>query len=106
MKYQFIQEQEGISVRLLCSTMQVSPSAYYAWLNSPSKLITAEELHLYRRAKKLFEDSRESLGSRELSKKLKQEGLDSGRYKTRTIMRKLKLQVKQRIAYKVTTKQA
>jgi hypothetical protein len=34
--------------------MQVSPSAYYAWLKRPAKLITGEELHLHRRAKALF----------------------------------------------------
>jgi putative transposase len=43
--------------------MQVSPSAYYAWLKRPAKLITGEELHLHRRAKALFIESRESLGS-------------------------------------------
>ena len=104
MKYHFINQQEGIPVRLLCRTMNVSSSAYYAWLKRPVKVITAEELHLHRRAKQLFKDSRESLGSRELSKKLKQEGLDCGRYKTGNIMKKLNLKVKQRVAFKVTTK--
>jgi len=103
-KYHFINQQEGIPVRLLCKTMNVSSSAYYAWLKRPPKIITAEELHLYRRAKQLFKDSRDSLGSRELSKKLKQEGIDCGRDKTRNIMKKLNLEVKQRIAFKVTTK--
>ena len=104
MKYHFINQQEGIPVRLLCRTMNVSSSAYYAWLKRPVKVITAEELHLHRRAKQLFKDSRDSLGSRELSKKLKQEGLDCGRYKTGNIMKKLNLKVKQRVAFKVTTK--
>ena len=67
-------------------------------------MITAEELHLYRRAKELFKASRQSLGSRELSKKLREEGLQIGRFRTRSIMRKLGLQVQQRVAYKVTTK--
>ena len=40
---------------------------------SPAKLITAEELHLYRRAKALFKLSRESLGYRELCKKLRKD---------------------------------
>jgi putative transposase len=84
--------------------MQVSTSAYYSWLKRPGKLITAQELHLYRRAKVLFKKSRNSLGSRELSKKLNQEGFNAGRYKTRSIMNKLNLKVKQRLAYKVTTK--
>ena len=84
--------------------MKVSRSSYYAWLARPAKLITAEELHLYRRAKALFKRSRESLGYRELCKNLRKEGFKITRYKTRKLMVKLNLVVKQRVAYKVTTK--
>ena len=44
-------------------------------------MITAEDLHVYRRAKDLFKASRESLGSRELSKKLCEEGLEISRFR-------------------------
>jgi putative transposase len=54
--------------------------------------------------KALFKQSRDSLGSREMKKKLREEGFTIGRYKVRKLMKKLKLKVKQRIAYKVTTK--
>ncbi len=84
--------------------MRVSSSAYYSWCKRPAKVISADTLHLYRRVKELFRASRESLGSRELAKKLREDGFRIGRYRTRTLMRKLKLQVKQRTAYKVTTK--
>jgi putative transposase len=104
-KYHFIQQQsEGRFVNQLCRVMQVSPSSYYAWLKRPATLTTADELHLYRRAKALFIESRESLGSRELMKKLRDEGFQIGRYKTRSLMRQLNLVVKQRVAYKVTTR--
>lgn len=83
--------------------MQVSKSAYYEWLKRPGELISAETLSLYRRMKKLFSDSRESLGSREMTKKLRKEGFNIGRYRVRKLMKKLKLVVRQRIAYKVTT---
>jgi len=39
-----------------------------------------------------------------LSKNLRLAGFNAGRYRTRSIMRQLKLQVKQRQAYKVMTK--
>jgi putative transposase len=78
--------------------MQVGKSAYYDWSQRPAKVISAETLHLYRQAKALFIGSRESLGSRELVKKLRKEGIVIGRYRMRTVMRKLKLKVKQRIA--------
>jgi putative transposase len=83
--------------------MQVSPSAYYDWKQRPARLISPEELNLYRRAKWLFQASRNSLGSRELCKKLRAEGFEVGREKTRRLMHKLGLKVKQRQAYRVTT---
>lgn len=84
--------------------MQVGKSAFYAWKVRPHTLITAVDLALYRRAKELFKASRSSLGSRELAKKLRKEGFKIGRDKTRRLMKTLNLVVKQRIAYKVTTK--
>jgi putative transposase len=61
-------------------------------------------LYLYRRAKDFFHASRDSLGSRELAKKLRGEGFIISRERTRNLMQKLNLVVKQRVAYKVTTK--
>lgn len=84
--------------------MRVSRSAFYAWKARSATVITAEKLHLYRRAKVLFAASRESLGSRELAKKLRVEGFVITRYRVIKVMQKLKLVVKQRVAYKVTTK--
>ena len=84
--------------------MQVNRSAYYAWLKRPSKVISEAELNLYGRSKALFHESRQSLGSRQLMKQLRKEGFKIGRYKVRSLMKKLNLRVKQRVAYKVTTK--
>lgn len=89
---------------VLSRVMQVSTSAYYAWQKRPGQLISADILHLHRRMKVLFEQSRESLGNREMMKKLREEGIEIGRYKVRNLMKKLNLKVTQRIAYKVTTK--
>jgi len=82
----------------------VSRSAFYDWLERPAKIISEEELNMYRTARQLFKRSRRSLGSRQLCKNLKLAGFKIGRHRTRSIMRKLKLVVKQRQAYKVTTK--
>ncbi len=84
--------------------MQVSTSAYYAWRKRPGQLISADVLHLHRRMKALFKQSRNSLGSRQMMKKLREEGVSIGRYKVRKLMKKLNLKVTQRIAFKVTTK--
>lgn len=84
--------------------MNVSRSAYYAWLKRPAKLITAEQLDLYRRAKVIFKESRNSLGYRELRKRLCKEGFDVSDYGVQKLMATLGLVVTQRVAYKVTTK--
>lgn len=84
--------------------MGVSRSAYYEWLIRPARIIPEEELRLYRRMKALFKASRQSLGSREMSNKLREEGFKIGRYRVRRLMKKLGLRVMQRVAYKVTTK--
>ncbi|MCW2254869.1 hypothetical protein M2263_004601 [Providencia alcalifaciens] len=60
--------------------MKISRSAYYAWLKRPAKLITAEQLSLYRRAKAIFEQSRNSLGYRTLRKRLCKEGFSVSAY--------------------------
>jgi putative transposase len=91
-------------VRLLCRVMKLSKSAFYAWKARPAQLITEQELQLYRRTKALFNASRQSLGSREMAKKLRTESFNVTRYKTMKVMAKLKLQAKQRVAYKITTK--
>ena len=84
--------------------MHVSHSAYYAWLKRPAALISADELHLYRRIKQLFADSRGSLGSRGMLKKLRKEGVKIGRHRVRQLMKRLGLKVIQRQAYKATTR--
>jgi len=88
----------------MCHVMGVNSSAYYAWVKHPGQLISAATLHLHRRAKMLFNDSRQSLGSRELMKKLRKEGFQVGRCKVRRLMKTLGLIVTQRLAYRVTTK--
>ena len=83
--------------------MKVSTSAFYAWIKRPAHIISANERHLSRRMKPLFEKRRESLGSREMMKKLREEGVQIGRYRVRKRMSKLGLVVTQSVAYKATT---
>src|SRR5690554_3581475 len=91
-------------VTVLCQVMGVSRSAFYGWKQRPGKLIPAQELKMRRRMKKLFELSRESLGNREMMNKLRGEGYKIGRYRVRKLMKQMELVVRQRVAYKVTTK--
>ena len=84
--------------------MKVSRSAYYAWLKRPAKVITVEQLNLYRKAKYFFKKSRNSLGYRELRKKLRNEGFSVSDYGVQKLMATRGLVVTQRVEYKVTTK--
>ena len=59
---------------------------------------------MYRRAKVIFEQSRSSLGYRELKKRLCKEGFKVSEYGVKKLMAKLGLIVTRRVAYKVTTK--
>lgn len=78
--------------------MQVSHAAYSAWCKRPGLLITADELHLYRRMKHLFTDGRDSLGSRGMVKRLRKEGFKIGRYRVCKLMTRLDLKVVQQRA--------
>jgi transposase InsO family protein len=103
-KYGFIRDHAiDYPVKLLCRMLNVQRSAYYDWRDRPGKVITPEELSLRRRMKQLFAASRDSLGSRMMMKNLREEGFEIGRDKTRRLMKALKLKVKQKRKYKVTT---
>jgi len=84
--------------------MGVKRSTYYDWCGRPVSLIHPDDFYLETRIKELFKASRNSLGSREMMKKLREEGIPIGRYKVMKLMGKLGLEVQQRVAYKVTTK--
>ena len=104
MKYGFIRAHaERWPVVHLCRLLKVQRSAYYDWRDQPGKVIPAQELALRRRMKELFAASRESLGSRTLMKNLRKEGFEIGRDRTRRLMKRLNLKVKQKRRYKITT---
>lgn len=104
MKYCFIQdEQATYPVTLLCRVMQVSTSTYYEWRASGAEVIDSQTWHLCHRMKALFAESRDSLGSRQLMKQLRKEGFEIGRYRVRRLMKKLRLAVRRKKRFVVTT---
>ena len=104
MKYGFIREWQGeYPVTVLCRVMQVSPSAYYDWRGRGGELIDSDTWRLCHRMKALFNESRQSLGSRQLMKQLRKEGFEIGRYRVRKLMKKLDLVVKRKKRFVLTT---
>jgi len=103
-KYRFIrQHSEDWPVLHLCRLLEVQRSAYYEWREQPGKVIAMQELALRRRMKELFALSRESLGSRTMMQNLRLEGFEIGRDRTRRLMQRLQLRVKQKRRFQVTT---
>lgn len=83
--------------------MDVSPSAYYEWCGRGVEFIDHATWQLCHRMKALFNESRQSLGSRQLMKQLRKEGFEIGRYRVRMLMKKLGLVVKRKKRFVLTT---
>lgn len=90
------------SVTLLCRLLRVSRTRYYAWLTRPL-VKNAEKERIELRMITLFAESKSSMGSRKMTKQLCQEGFPVGRYRVRTLMKKLKLVIKQKRKFRITT---
>ena len=87
-KYDFIKTQRATyPINIRCKVMNVTRSVYYAWDRRPAQLITETELKLYRCCKRLFNASRQSLGSRQMMKNLRKESFNVGRYKVMSLMK-------------------
>ena len=84
-RYQFIQsEEKAYPIRILCQVRAVSVSPYYDWRRmSKADVVTLDSVGLESSTKALFAESNHSIGSRKLSRKLKQEGFQVGRHKAR-----------------------
>ena len=91
-------------VTVLCRVMEVSTSAFYAWCKQPedSEKIKQKQ-RLEDKVTQIFIENKQSYGSRRLSDQLKKQGIEVGRYKTRQVMRQLKLKVRYPKRYKNTT---
>ena len=59
---------------IVSRVMGAGKTPYYDWINHPGTVITSDTLHLHRRVKWLFEQSLNSLGSRGMMKKSREEG--------------------------------
>jgi putative transposase len=91
-------------VTLLCRVMQVSRSGFYDYRrHNQARSHDPVQQALESRIKAIFKESKGTYGSRRILEKLKAEGHHIGRYRVRSLMRKLKLKAKTPKRYKVTT---
>ena len=85
-------------VSLLCGVFDISRSVYYS-----RRKIKNNDAALNRKAVEIFRRSRRSYGQRRMSEALRPEGYMPGRRRVRKLMEKLKLRVRSRKKYVVTT---
>ncbi|PWF48640.1 IS3 family transposase [Massilia glaciei] len=90
MSYQLVQQlqKEATSVTQCCRVLSVSRSGYYeAQRRSAKPVLCKASVHL----KAAFTASHQSYGSRRLVTAMKNQGIEIGRYKVRSLMRKASL---------------
>jgi transposase InsO family protein len=91
-------------VTVLCRVMKVSRSGFYDYLRHYNNRIQdPEQIRLESLVRSIFNESKETYGSRRMIRDLKSKGYIMGRYRARSLMRKLGLKAKTPKRYRVTT---
>jgi transposase InsO family protein len=89
----------------MCKLLQVSRSGFYDYMrhhcNGPK--YDAQQAALEARIREIFRISKQSYGSRRVLEQLKRAGYDIGRFRVRSLTRKLGLRAKTPRRYKATT---
>jgi transposase InsO family protein len=96
-------EKANYSVTLLCQVMEVSRSGFYDFLRRHQRPIDAREPQLILRVRTIHKANDQAYGSRRISKALRADGEDVGQYRAGTLMRKARVEVKQKKRFRVTT---
>lgn len=103
-RYGFIREEsENHRVKILCRVMKVSRSGYYKWRCGGSWRTDPERERISREVSRIFWFHRRRYGSRRISKELKAEGLDVGRFAVRSEMLRQGLKAIQPAGFKPKT---
>lgn len=90
-------------MKVLCKTMQVNRSGYYAYLKHGISAELGKEENILAELRAMHKQSDKSYGSRRMSKGLQAKGYNVGRYRARSLMRKANIECKQRRRFRITT---
>jgi len=89
---------------MLCRVLGVSRSGFYDYLHRyHNPKYDPEQIKLEFRVREIFKNSKYTYGSRRILRQLLSEGYTIGRYRVRSLMRKLNLHARCRKRYKITT---
>lgn len=93
----------SVTVKLLCDTVEVSRSGYYAWVNRPASERATENEALLARIKAIHEVSKQTYGSPRMTAALQSEGLECGENRIARLMRENNIASEAVKKFKITT---
>lgn len=104
MKYAFIKTHEREhTVSLMCEVLELSTSAYYAWLKCPVSLHQQEDQRLAEKIKTAHEASQGTYGARRICEDLREDGEQVSRARVDRLMKTQGLNSKAKRRFKATT---
>jgi len=104
MKYVFVRNHRGaFPVDLMCRTLEVGSSGFYAWLNRPESPRNRENQQLLMEIKAVHKRSRTTYGSPRIHAQLNESGHACSRYRVARLMRQHGIVSKHKRKFKVTT---
>ena len=107
MKYVFIRDhREAFPVSLMCQTLEVGNSGFYAWLKRPESPRNRKNQRLLMEIKVLHQKSRKTYGSPRIHAELIEKGYACGKHRVARLMRQHGIVSKHRRKFKVTTNSA
>ena len=107
MKYAFIRDHRGaFSVSLLCRTLEVGSSGFYAWLNRPESPRKQETRRLLMAIKVIHQKSRKNYGSPRIHAELNENGYACSKHRVSRLMSQHGIVSKHKRKFKVTTNSA
>jgi putative transposase len=93
----------GVTVKLLCDTVEVSRSGYYAWASRPESVRELENTRLMVRIRAIHAKSDNTYGSPRIAAALELEGLQCGENRVARLMRKGEVVSESVKKFKITT---
>lgn len=107
MRFGFIEaEKAKYPVRVLCATLEVSPSGYYAWRSRPTCARRLSDRRLAAQIAAMHRATRQVYGSPRLVRELRGQGIRAGKKRVERLMRAQGLRARQKRRFRSTTDSA
>jgi len=104
MKYKFIRDQQDLmSVKHMCTVLQVSRSAYYSWQQATISTRDTQNQELVKRIAEIHQQSHRTYGSPRIWHALRQQGIRCSRNRIARLMHIHGIRAKMIRRFKVTT---